>query len=286
MQILVSIIIVHYKKSSYLYRCLQSIKNTQSKIPYEVIVVDNDEREIIADELKNRFPWVTYKKSQENLGYGGGNNLGTTCAKGKYLFFLNPDTIVLNDTLDILIRFVQKTPNVGCVAPLLLHQNRKPFAQQGSTLLTPLTGILALSFLNTYFSDLPVLRRFWLKDWDKTTTKQVAVVPGTAFVIAKELFEKIGMFDEQYFLFFEEYDLAKRMQKYHVNNYILSRAKVIHFHGVTTKTRKDIQKVFRKSRFYFFRKHYGLPAALSVEIVSSIGFRSALRSVTRRETRV
>ena len=88
-----SFIIVHYKAQKELFDCINSIKDSGIKVPYEVIVVDNDEEKKIEKELKQKFPFVIYIRSTKNLGYGVGNNLGAKKSNGKYLFFLNPDTI-------------------------------------------------------------------------------------------------------------------------------------------------------------------------------------------------
>jgi len=267
---MVSLIIVHYKAKKDLFDCLRSIRESGPSISYEIIVVDNDEVKIIGNELKSKFPQVKYVEASGNLGYGGGCNLGAKYAKGKYLFFLNPDTEVLDRTIDILFEFISNRKNVGAVAPLILDKNGKISSVQGSEHLTVLRAIFSLSFINKIFPNNPIARKFFLNDWDKKAMKEVDVVPGTAFMIGKNLFDKIDGFDEKFFLFFEEADLAKRITSLGFRNYITPQAKIIHLGGQSTSKREDIREIFDKSKFYYFKKWHGLFGAIIVQVFTSI----------------
>lgn len=165
----VSIIIVHYKVKTELFACLNSIKNSYPNISYEVIVVDNDEEKIIYKELRKNFPQVKYIPN-DNKGFGQGNNIGAKYARGQYLFFLNPDTILQFGALNILVEFLEKNPKAGIVAPLLLDSQKNPYPLQGTGKLGIIEGVVAYSALNK-FSKNPISRKFWLLDWDKKTYK-------------------------------------------------------------------------------------------------------------------
>lgn len=263
----VSIIIVHYQAQNELFACLDSIKTAGLKASYETVVVDNDEKKTIEGELKRKFPGVKYLKADGNVGFGAGNNLGARQARGKFLFFLNPDTEVLPQTIDKLTEFLQKNKKATMVAPLLLDPQNKPYPLQGTGELTPLSGMVALSFLNKLFPQNPISRKYWLADWNKKNLREVAVVPGTAFLIKKSIFDKIGGFDEKFFLYFEETDLCKRVKELGWNVFIEPKARVIHHWGVSAKKLPpDLnKKFFTKSRMAYFRKHYGLFWTLAVE---------------------
>ncbi len=264
--ITVSIIIVHYHVAKELFACLQSIIDAKPKVSYEIIVVDNDEEKTIKKDLKKRFPEITYIKSPSNIGFGAANNSGARIAKGKFLFFLNPDTLVVGHAIDELVDFIEKNKDVGIVAPLLLDQNKKPYPLQGTAMLTPFRAVICLSFINKYFPNNPIAKEYWLMDWDKRESKEVDVVPGTAFMIRKDTFEKIHGFDERFFLFFEENDVCLRVQKLRYKIYINPKAKVVHLWGSSTKKSKNIHKIFRMSRFLYFRKYFGVIKALLVEV--------------------
>jgi GT2 family glycosyltransferase len=265
----VSLIIVHYKANEEFFNCLRSITQHKPKTSFEVIVIDNDENPTIEEEMQKNFSWVIYRKSSKNLGFGAGNNLGAKYAKGEYLFFLNPDTKVYPHTIDNLVSFLEKDSRVGIVAPLLLNSQETPYELQGTKILTPFSGIFALSFLNKLIPHNPVSLRYWQTGWDKTKQKEVDVIPGTAFLIRKKLYEEVGGFDEKFFLFFEEFDLCKRIREIGHTIYIIPDAKVIHLWGRSTKHKKNISEIFIQSRKYYFRKHYGLLAMWLVELFTN-----------------
>lgn len=269
-KLLVSIIVVHYKAKKELFDCLSSIKSLQLNLPYEVIVVDNDEKKSIEKELKTKFNWVKYIKSPGNIGFSAGNNLGVKYAKGEFLFFLNPDTKVLKGSIGKLLKFLLKNKNAAIVAPLLLDNNSRPYPLQGTLELTPLRGIIALSFINRLVPDNPVSRKFWLMDWDKKNAREVDVVPGTAFLINRQIFERIGGFDKRFFLFFEENDFCKRAKKLGYKIYINSTSRILHFWGLSTKHGKSIDRVFSQSRFLYFKKHFGLLPAFFVHLILNL----------------
>ena len=242
MKPLVSIIIVKYQSEEYLADCLTSIgKNPK----WEIIIIDND---------------------QENVGYGAGCNRGVEKAKGKYLFFLNPDTVVQSGAIEELIWFLENNEDVGISAPLLLDKDKKQYSFQGTDELTPLTAIFAFSFINKFWPNNPISKKYWLVDWDKKSPREIAVVPGTALMIRRVVFRKVGGFDENFFLYFEESDLCKRVRKAGWKIFFQPKAKVIHFWGKSGEGKKENKKIFRESRFYFLKKHYGFLPSLLVEI--------------------
>lgn len=279
--IILSIIVVHYKAKDALFRCLLSLKKFPPTYPYEVIVVDNDEVQEIEEELTTQFSWVHYIKTTSNRGYGAGNNTGAKKAKGAFLFFLNPDTIVFHGAIDLLVNFLLKNTDTAIVSPLLLDKKNKPLRIQGSKELTPLEGIVCLSFINKFFPNNPISKKYFLSDWDKKVTKEVDVIPGTAFVIRRNVFEEIGGFDERFFLYFEEHDLCRRVKRAGYTIYMIPMAKLVHYGAMSARYRSDTTSILAKSRFLYFRKHFGLASALLVEIFATLGRRRILRFLHR-----
>lgn len=254
----VSIVIVNYKVQKEVVLCIRSIVASNPKQSLEIIVVDNDEKNTLEKTLNKEFKRVIYIKSKKNLGFGKGNNLGAMSARGTYLFFLNPDTYFVGNPIDRLIDILVKNKNIGIVAPLLLNETKKPFPQQGSLRLTVFRSIVAFSFLNKLFPKNFVSRNYWLYDWDKNAGRFVGTVPGTAFMIPKSLFEKAGKFDEQFFLYFEEEDLCRRVEKLGFGMYIDTRAQIVHLWERSTSQFLGSTQAFKKSRFLFFKKHFGI----------------------------
>lgn len=278
-KIKLSIIIVNYQVEKDVMICITSILKSKPKVQFEIIIVDNDSKNELKKILEN-ISQVQYVSSGSNVGFGAGNNIGARLAKGDFLFFLNPDTIVKNDSIDTLFNFIKNNPKSGMVAPLLFDPSGDVYSNQGSNKYNFINAIITSSFINKVFPNNVISSKFFHRDWDRKTVEEFDVVPGTAFMIRKNLFEKVGMFDENLFLYFEEYDLAKRVKSLGYKNYILPRAKIIHTWEVSTKKRKDIDKIFAKSRYIFFRKHYGVLFALIVNLISSFGKNELFLSLT------
>ncbi len=261
----VSVIIVNYKVKNELFKCLKSICSSKQKIGFEIIVVDNDEIKEIDKELIKRFPKVKYIKTNKNLGFGGGNNLGATITKGEYLFFLNPDTLVLDDVIERLYKFIKSDKNIGIVSPLLVNNQLTPFSTQSRKELTPLNAIYSFSFLRKFFPKKSIYNDDFFKYWDKKLPIEVDTVPGAALMISKKLFDKVNGFDERFFLYFEENDLSKRIINLGYKLYIYPKSKIIHEVGQSTKNVSNMEKIYSKSRYVYLKKHYGILKALFVE---------------------
>jgi GT2 family glycosyltransferase/4-amino-4-deoxy-L-arabinose transferase-like glycosyltransferase len=261
---MISIITVHYHVKKELFESISSIIASNPKIAYEIIVVDNDEEKSIEKELLKRFPKVKYI-SNENKGFGQGNNVGAKVAKGEYLFFLNPDTRIFNKTIDLLVNYLKKHTDVGIVAPFLFDDNNRRYLQ-GAKELTPIAAIFSFSFIHKLFPNNPIAQKYWMtNEWDRNTIHEVASVPGAAFMIRSEIFKKIKGFDEHFFMYFEEHDLCKRVSTLGWNIIMMPDAKVYHALGRSSKQHQSINTIFEQSRFYYFKKHYNVIIALLVD---------------------
>lgn len=269
----VSIIIVYYDHPKLLLECLRSIYKNNSKTRFEVIVVNNSLQNI--KKLLDKFKLTKLINSKTNLGFGGGNNLGSIHAKGEYLLFLNPDTKIIDDPISTLSGFLDNNKNVAIVAPNLVDNNGEIYPQLGANKLTPISGIVYHSFINKLFPNNHISRIYSLANIPNTKLREVQAVPGSAFMIRTSDFKKAGKFDENIFLYFEESDLGLRIGKLNKKIYINPKARVMHHWG---KNRGDshLKKYFEKSRFYYFRKHYGLFWALIVESFAKFSANTAL----------
>ena len=203
--------------------------------------------------------------SKKNLGLGGGNNLGAKHVEGEYLFFLNPDTLIVDDAIEKLYKFIKSDKKIGIASPLLVDANLKPFSTQSRKELTPLNAIYSFSFLRKIFKNKNIFYDPFFEKWDKKQPIEVEIIPGAALMISKKLFGKVNEFDERFFLYFEENDLSKRIKNLGYKLFIYPNSKIIHKVGQSTKQIKEMEVFFIKSRFLYFRKHYGLIKALPLE---------------------
>ncbi len=190
-----SIIIVNYKTLDYLQACLTSLQPTITPFD-EVIVVDNDSNDNCAEVLPANFPWVNLILSDENLGIGGGNNLGAKHARGEFLAFINPDTVVTQGWLDNLIETLETNPDAGLsTSKILLTKTPDRLNTCGNDM--HISGLTLCRGMNEPSNNFP-------------NREYVSAVSGAAFVIKKHLFDKLGGFDESFFIYMEDADLSLR----------------------------------------------------------------------------
>lgn len=263
----VSIVIVFYKNKKELLLCLQSVKKQKTKYPYEIIVVDNS-RGISLEKTISKFADETvYLRSPENLGYAKGNNLGAMYAKGEYIFILNPDTKLSDKAIDLLTDFLNKNKDSAAVSPALIDKKGKLLYQIPEKRLNPLRQIFTYTFMVKLFPDNRIKSEFLQKKTGNELPYEVEVLPGSAIMIRRAVFEKVGGFDKNFFLYFEENDLCQRIREEGYTMQKIPQAKILHDWRPEDGDEKS-KKVFEESRFYYFRKHFGLFSALIIEAFS------------------
>ena len=271
-----SLILVTHKEEAELKDCLTSlfVSHTRNGKPdsqeIEVIVVDNNPESKLKSALKKSFPKVRYVRSGANIGFGPANNLGAKHATGEFFFFLNPDTIVEAGAIHALSEFLMKRPKVGVVAPTLYTMTGEIYPDQGSGELTPLSGIATHSIFHRIWPGNPIAQKYWVRDRDVTKPQHLAVIPGTALMVRRSAFAEIGGFDEQFFIYFEESDLCRRLRNAGWEVWLTPAAKIRHIWHAATKAAK-YQIIFEESRYKYFRKWYGEKTARLVEIVLQTG---------------
>jgi hypothetical protein len=250
-----SIIIINYNTSKYTINCIESIVNTISdSINYEIILVDNcseiSDLSNLEEQIK-KFNHLTLIKNPINSGFGGGNTVGLSKAKGKFLAFVNNDTILQNDCFSILINAMESNPSFGVCSPQSFKENGKflPTIDHFTSPSKELFGRAFLEFINP--------KRYPKRKQIYSKPQRGQFVSGSFMVFRKEDFDKIGGFDTKIFLYQEETDICKRLLKINKYAYLIPEAKFIHFHGASTKKSIAIKTELKLSTLYVIRKHYG-----------------------------
>ncbi|UCB51985.1 MAG: glycosyltransferase family 2 protein [Candidatus Zixiibacteriota bacterium] len=251
-----SVIIVNYKTKDLLDRCLQSLLRSTQAAEFEIIVIDNNSRDGSIHMLEKEYPQVTLIKNQENLGFAKACNQGIRIAEGKYVFILNPDTLIEDNTLANIIDFMESNPKVGIGGCHIYSRRGKPQScfYKFPTLLSYFSRMLSL------FRILPrsrLTQEFFWEYPDDNIARPVDRVLGAAMVLRKEAVEQIGLFDERYFMYAEELDLCYRARQGGWEVYPIPDTEVIHYHQQSSlqNVRKTTFHTF-KSDFLFFKKFF------------------------------
>jgi len=227
-----SIIIVNYKSKPELINCLAAIKRADNNgLTYEIIVVENASGDDLSD-IKNYNPEIKVIDSSRNLGMGGGNNLGLAAAQAPFALILNPDTIIKGNALPVLLTYLKNHPEVGLIGPKLLYPDG---SLQLSCSRFPrfFTPILRRTFLGRYFKK--ECDSFSMNEFDHNSIAAVDWLMGSCIMFRREITLADGKtfrprFDERYFMYFEDIDLARQFWYRGLKVIYNPEAVVIHDH--------------------------------------------------------
>ena len=248
-----AIIIVSWNTKSLLYACLESILFYPPDCSYEIWVVDNDSTDGSVEMVREQFPEVNLIASEVNWGFAGGNNLALRQVRADYILLLNPDTEVKPEALSALVAFMERQPEAGAAGSRLLNPDDtlQLSCHPMPTLSRELWRLLHLDKIKAY-------GRYKMHQWDETTPRAVDILQGASLLLRKPLLDKIGLFDETYFMYSEEVDLCRRIQLAGWQLYWVPQSQVVHYGGQST--RQVAAEMFLRlyeGKLLFFRKHYG-----------------------------
>ena len=269
---ILTIIIVNYNVKYYVEQCLTSVERALQDIKGEVFVVDNHSRDGSLDYLKPRFPWVTYIESNHNLGFARANNLAIRQSTGQYILLLNPDTFVTEDVFRQAVNFMDEHPKAGGVG-VRMHNSDGTLAMESRRALpTPMVSLLKMLGQSTryYMTHLP---------WDKPG--RIDIISGAFCLLRREALDRIGVLDEDFFMYGEDIDLSYRLLKGGYENWFLP-LDIVHYKGESTqKSSFRYVHVFYQAMLIFFRKHYGhLSFLITLPIKFAIYFRALMACIT------
>ena len=265
----VSIITVNYKVASLIIDCVNSVEENTKEISYEIIVIDNDSQDnslsILKKDLGNRIILI---ESDKNLGFGKANNLGVKCAKGEYLFFLNPDTILINDAISILYHYLETNKEVGVVGGNLYDEtgaNAAPsFCKEFDSIDSEKKNSSYIGLLKNKLNR----RKHSIQRNDFNYTDQsinVSYIFGADMMMPKALFDQIGGFDQDFFMYAEEAELQWRISQLGYKIVNCPDAKIIHLEGRSTKKQNEFNErqfcMRMNGMMLFFDKAYGQGSA-------------------------
>ncbi len=255
-----SIIIVNWNVKELLRDCLQSLLAANQATPdlaTEIIVVDSASTDGSPQMVRDAFPQVRLIASDKNLGYAGGNNTGVAAAQGRYLFLLNPDTVVKPGMLTYMVDYMDAHPRVGALGPQLLWPDGSP---QSSRRRFPALGTLfwESTLLGQWFPHNRYIRRYHMADRPPDQLQTVDWLVGAALLVRGETWGQVGPLEETFFMYFEETDWCRRCAEAGWEIHYLPTAQVIHYEGKSSEQVLAARTVrFQRSKIHYTRKYFG-----------------------------
>ncbi len=256
---MLSILIVNWNVRDLLRNCLRSIERGRGGLEVEVIVVDSASTDGSAAMVAAEFPWVRLLPQTENVGFPRGNNIALAQARGNFLLLLNPDTVVLDDALTLLVDYLRRHPDVGAVGPQLLNpdgsvqSSRRRFP-------TLATGFLESTWLERFAPG--VLRRYYALDLPDEATADVDWLVGACILVPRAVTERVGGLDEGYFMYSEELDWCRRIKEDGWRVVYHPAARVVHHVGKSSEQAVTARHInFQRAKLRYFRKYHGRAVA-------------------------
>ncbi|OGJ84550.1 MAG: hypothetical protein A2268_11215 [Candidatus Raymondbacteria bacterium RifOxyA12_full_50_37] len=267
-----SIIIINWKSVAYLEKCVASIFAHTKDLEYEVIVVDNASDDGCCGMLAEKYPRVRCIESSTNLGFSRANNLGYTCAHGKALLFLNPDTEVYGHAIRILYAILMASPAIGIVGGKLLN----PDLTMQTTCVLPFPTIMG-----------QVCDSEWIKrifpsyhSWDAPSSLdhphgpvEVEAISGACMMVRREVFKAVGLFSQEYFMYVEDVDLCFKARRNGWMTAYIGNARVVHFGGGSSEKNRQgnfASVMMRESNYLFFQKYHSAGYALAYRAIMAM----------------
>lgn len=267
----VSVIIVNYNVREYLANALGSLRPALKGIRSEIIVVDNASTDGSVAMLRQSFPRVRLITSPENLGFARANNLALREARGRYLLFLNPDTVVQEDTVRVMRDHLDAHPDVGLAGCKILNPDGTFQLAARRSFPTPWVAASRLLGLSLLFPQSRLFGRYNLTYLDPDASYDVDAVSGSFMFVRREAIEAVGGLDERFFMYGEDLDWCYRIGKAGWKVRYVHRTAIIHYKGESTR-RSSIDELgtFYRAMQIFVEKHYGHRRALLATLRLSI----------------
>lgn len=242
-----SIIILNYNVRHFLELCLRSVEAAITNIDAEIIVVDNNSPDDSCQMVKQLFPNIKLIENKSNDGFSKGNNIGVRQAQGDYLCILNPDTIVAEDTFEILLKFAETKSDLGILGCRLIDGKGQFLPESKRNIPTPVVSIKkVLGYTKPYYAS----------QVNENSIGKVAILVGAFMIMKRNVYLEVGGFDEDYFMYGEDLDLSYKILKAGYQNYYNPETSVIHFKGESTLKDETYAKRFNSSMQLFFEKHF------------------------------
>lgn len=211
----ISVVMLNFNSKYFPKMCVEAFYAGNTDFDFEFIAVDNASTEQMSLgylEHADKEGLVKLIRSPKNLGFGGGNNLGAKNATGEYILIMNPDIFVGKDSVSKMLEYIEKHHDVGILAPKLVYPDGQ--VQDSCRRLMKFSDLV---IKRTPLKMVPFLRKrvekYTMQDFDHSKIQEVDLLVGACLLIPRHVYEKVGGFDERYFLFMEDFDLCRAVRK-------------------------------------------------------------------------
>ena len=259
-----SIVIVSYNVRDFLHQAIRSLDKARSGLKSEIIVVDNASADGSVEMLRSRFPKVRVISNEKNLGFARANNLGLKRARGEFCLLINPDTVVQEDTLRVMLKFFKGNPEAGLAGCKILNPDGTFQLACRRSFPTPWVAFTKLFGLAALMPKSRLFGKYNLTYLETDKTYEVDSVSGSFMMVRRKVYQQVGGLDEEFFMYGEDLDWCFRIQHSGWKIFYVPSTSIIHYKGESTR-RSSLNEIrtFYEAMHLFVEKHHGRSNAMS-----------------------
>jgi len=284
-----TVVIVNYNVRYFLEQCLLSVHKAMDGVDGEVYMVDNNSVDGSVAMVQERFSWVHCIANKENVGFSKANNQAMRLAKGEYVLLLNPDTVVEEDTFKKVVEFMDAHPDAGGLGVKMVDGKGIFLPESKRGLPSPETSFYKIFGISKLFPRSARFNRYHLGHLSNDDTHEIEILSGAFMLMRKQALDKVGLLDEEFFMYGEDVDLSWRIILGGWKNYYYSGTRIIHYKGESTKKGSlNYVFVFYNAMAIFARKHFSQQhaATYSAIIKLAIWIRASVAILNRFVKRI
>ena len=265
----ISVVILNYNVRYFLEQCILSVQNAVKSLDAEIIVIDNDSKDGSCEMVKERFPQITLIENKENVGFSKANNQAVKVAKGEYVCILNPDTAVSENAFIKCLDYSETLKNMGALGVNLMDGTGNFLPESKRNVPTPIVSLLKLmGFVKKYYSS-------HISEEEKG---KVDVLVGAFMFMKRSVYNEVGGFDEDYFMYGEDIDLSYKIAKAGYENQYHGEINVLHYKGESTQKDALYFERFYGAMRIFYKKHLKPNALLNVIVSTGVFVAKLIRT--------
>src|SRR5690606_14586606 len=264
-------VILNYNVRFFLEQCLLSVQKAIETLDAEIIVIDNDSKDDSCQMVKTLFPNVTLIENKENVGFSKANNQAVAVAKGEYLCILNPDTAVAEDTFSKTIEYYESIENIGALGVYMMDGTGNFLPESKRNLPTPKVSFLKLTGFTQKYYATHIL---------ETSNGKVDVLVGAFMLLKRSIYNEVGGFDEDYFMYGEDIDLSYKISQAGYQNHYLGETSVLHYKGESNVKDEVYFERFYEAMQIFYTKHFNRNFLLESSVSAGVGLAKKAKMIS------
>jgi O-antigen biosynthesis protein len=275
----IAVIIVNYNVVFFLEQCLNSVAEAMKQESAEVWVVDNNSVDGSVEMVREKFPWVKVIANKDNKGFSKANNQAMEISNCPYQLLLNPDTVIEEDTLFKVVKYMDEHPKVGGLGVRMVDGKGIFLPESKRGLPTPSVAFYKIFGVSRIFPKSKIFGKYHLGYLSEFETNEIEILSGAFMLMRKEALDKVGLLDEAFFMYGEDIDLSYCIIKGGYQNVYFPETRIIHYKGESTKKSSvNYVFVFYRAMVIFAKKHFSQKNArlFSFLINTAIYFRAGL----------